>query len=104
VDLGQGLTDLLAVALVAALAPLVVAVLPGPRIPQVVILLIGGVLIGPNGLGLAETSNIQLLSNIGLGFLVPAGWLRAGSAATAATGGEAGDRGLGDLGGDRRGG
>jgi Kef-type K+ transport system membrane component KefB len=54
---------------VAALAPLIVAVLPGPRVPQVVILLIGGVLIGPHVLGVAETSNIQLLANIGLGFL-----------------------------------
>ena len=68
-DLNQGLADLVAVALVAALAPLVVAVLPGPRIPQVVILLLGGVLIGPHVLGVAETSNIQLLANIGLGFL-----------------------------------
>jgi Kef-type K+ transport system membrane component KefB len=68
-DLTRGLEDLVAVALVAALAPLVVAVLPGPRIPQVVIFLLGGVLIGPQGLGLAETANIQLLSNIGLGFL-----------------------------------
>ena len=56
-------------ALVAALAPLVVALLPGPRIPQVVIFLVGGVLIGPHGLGLASTASITLLSNIGLGFL-----------------------------------
>src|SRR5271170_893071 len=69
VDLNRGLEDLVAVALVAALAPLVVAALPGPRIPQVVIFLLGGVLIGPHVLGLAETSNIQLLANIGLGFL-----------------------------------
>ncbi len=55
--------------LAAALAPLVVAALPGPRIPQVVIFLLGGILIGPHVLGLAETSNIALLSNIGLGFL-----------------------------------
>ena len=68
-DLNRGLEDLVAVALVAALAPLVVAALPGPRIPQVVIFLLGGVLIGPHVLGLAETSNIQLLANIGLGFL-----------------------------------
>jgi Kef-type K+ transport system membrane component KefB len=68
-DLSQGLVDLVAVALVAALAPIVVAVLPGPRVPQVVILLIGGVLIGPHVLGVAETSNIALLANIGLGFL-----------------------------------
>ena len=68
-DLNQGLVDLVAVALVAALAPFVVAVLPGPRIPQVVIFLLGGVLIGPHVLGVAETSSIQLLANIGLGFL-----------------------------------
>ena len=68
-DLNRGLEDLVAVALVAALAPLVVAALPGPRIPQVVIFLLGGILIGPHVLGLAETSSIQLLSNIGLGFL-----------------------------------
>jgi len=69
VDLNRGLEDLVAVALVAALAPMVVAVLPGPRIPQVVVFLLGGVVIGPHVLGAAETSNIQLLSNIGLGFL-----------------------------------
>ena len=59
-NLNQGLTDLVAVGLVAVLAPIVVALLPGPRIPQVVILLLGGVLIGPHGFGLAETSGIQL--------------------------------------------
>ncbi|HTT51489.1 MAG TPA: cation:proton antiporter [Streptosporangiaceae bacterium] len=68
-DLNKGLEDLVVVALVAALAPLVVAALPGPRIPQVVIFLFGGILIGPHVLGLAETSNITLLANIGLGFL-----------------------------------
>jgi Kef-type K+ transport system membrane component KefB len=68
-DLTRGLEDLVAVTLVAALAPLVVAVLPGPRIPQVVVFLLGGVLIGPHVLGFAESSSIQLLANIGLGFL-----------------------------------
>ena len=68
-DLTQGLNDLVAVALVAALAPIVVAVLPGPRIPQVVVFLLGGVIIGPHVLGVAEVSSIQLLANIGLGFL-----------------------------------
>lgn len=65
----QGLNDLLAVALVAALTPLLVAILPGPKIPQVVVFLIGGILIGPHVLGLAETGSIQLLSDVGLGFL-----------------------------------
>lgn len=68
-DLNRGLEDLLAVALVAALTPVVVAVLPGPRVPQVVVFLLGGILIGPHVLGLAETASISLLANIGLGFL-----------------------------------
>ena len=80
-DLNQGLVDLVAVALVAALAPLVVAALPGPRIPQVVVFLLGGIVIGPHVLGIAETSSIQLLANIGLGFL----FLLAGSASTMAS-------------------
>src|SRR4029453_19685017 len=46
-DLARGLDTLLLAAAVAALAPVIVALLPGPRIPQVVVLLAGGVLIGP---------------------------------------------------------
>ena len=65
----KGLETLLAVAPVAALAPVVVAALPGPKIPQVVVLIVAGVLIGPLGLRLADPGSIQLLSNIGLGFL-----------------------------------
>jgi Kef-type K+ transport system membrane component KefB len=65
----QGLESLLVVALVAALAPMIVAALPGPRVPQVVILILAGVLIGPHVLGLADTTGIKLLSNVGLGFL-----------------------------------
>ena len=65
----HGLEDLVAVAAVAALAPFVTSVLPGPRIPQVVIFLIGGILIGPHVLGLTDTASVELLSHIGLGFL-----------------------------------
>jgi len=65
----QGLESLLAVTLVAAITPMIVAALPGPGIPQVVILILAGVLIGPQGLGLAETTGIELLANVGLGFL-----------------------------------
>jgi Kef-type K+ transport system membrane component KefB len=68
-DLARGLETLLVVAAIAALTPLVVALLPGPRLPQVVVLIAGGVLVGPQGLGLAETPSIQLLANVGLGFL-----------------------------------
>jgi Kef-type K+ transport system membrane component KefB len=65
----RGLETLLAVVLVAALAPVLVAALPGPKIPQVVVLIVAGVLIGPHGLGLADTASIRLLSDLGLGFL-----------------------------------
>jgi Kef-type K+ transport system membrane component KefB len=68
-DLARGLETLFVVAAVSALTPLIVALLPGPRIPQVVVLIAGGVLVGPEGLGLAETPSIQLLANVGLGFL-----------------------------------
>jgi Kef-type K+ transport system membrane component KefB len=65
----DGLQALLVVTLVAALAPMIVAALPGPRVPQVVVLILAGVLIGPHVLGLADTTGIKLLSNVGLGFL-----------------------------------
>jgi Kef-type K+ transport system membrane component KefB len=68
-DLARGLETLVAVGAVAALAPLLVALLPGPRIPQVVVLLLGGVLIGPQALGWADRASIDLLANVGLGFL-----------------------------------
>jgi Kef-type K+ transport system membrane component KefB len=64
-----GLDTLLAVTLVAALSPIIVAALPGPRIPQVVFLIFGGILIGPHGLGLVATGPITLFANVGLGFL-----------------------------------
>ena len=68
-DLARGLETLLVAAAVAALAPVLVALLPGPRIPQVVVLLAGGVLIGPQVLGWADRPAIDLLANVGLGFL-----------------------------------
>jgi Kef-type K+ transport system membrane component KefB len=68
-DLARGLETLLIAAAVAALAPVLVALLPGPRIPQVVVLLAGGVLIGPQVLGWADRPAIDLLANVGLGFL-----------------------------------
>ena len=65
----KGLETLLAVTLVAAVAPIIAAAVPGKRVPQVVVLIFLGILVGPHGLGLANTQSIQLLSNIGLGFL-----------------------------------
>ena len=55
--------------MVAAVAPILAAAVPGKRVPQVVLLIFLGILIGPHGLGLASPPSIELLSNIGLGFL-----------------------------------
>ncbi|HET8787252.1 MAG TPA: cation:proton antiporter, partial [Actinomycetes bacterium] len=68
-DLATGLETLLVAAAVAAIAPVLVAWLPEPRIPQVVVLLAGGVLVGPQVLGWADRPAIDLLANVGLGFL-----------------------------------
>jgi Kef-type K+ transport system membrane component KefB len=65
----QGLETLLVVALVSAVAPMIVSVLPGPRVPQVVVLIFCGILIGPQVLALAHPHSITLLANVGLGFL-----------------------------------
>jgi len=65
----KGLQALLAVAVVAALAPALAAAFPKPKIPQVVIMILSGILIGPAVLGLANTASLTLLSNVGLGFL-----------------------------------
>lgn len=67
-DLSRALESLLAVVLVAALAP-VAAALVRPRFPQVVFLIVGGVLIGPQVLRVGYPADIALFSNIGLGFL-----------------------------------
>jgi Kef-type K+ transport system membrane component KefB len=68
-DLSSVLNMLLVVSVVAALAPLIVALLPGPRVPQIVLLIIGGIAIGPEGFGLAEPAVLNLLANIGLGLV-----------------------------------
>jgi Kef-type K+ transport system membrane component KefB len=69
VDVHDTLVTLLAVAVVAVAAPLVVAVLPGPRIPQVVVLLAGGMAIGPQVLAVGSPQSVQILADVGLGFL-----------------------------------
>ena len=66
-DLQQSLTDLLIVTLIAALTPILAGLLSRLRVPQVVILILGGILVGPQGLGWAEPEGIELISNVGLG-------------------------------------
>ncbi|HKD96455.1 MAG TPA: cation:proton antiporter [Micromonosporaceae bacterium] len=67
-NLTRALDSLAAVAVIAALAPVVTA-LVRPRFPQVVFLIAGGVLIGPHMAGIARVGDLVLFSNIGLGFL-----------------------------------
>jgi Kef-type K+ transport system membrane component KefB len=55
---------------VAALAPIVVGLMPGRlRLPQVVLLLVAGILVGPSVAGWAEPDPVSLFSSVGLGFL-----------------------------------
>jgi Kef-type K+ transport system membrane component KefB len=68
-DLSEALSSLFVVALVAALAPLVVGLLARLRVPQVVVLLVGGIVVGPEVLDWANPASIELLANVGLGFL-----------------------------------
>jgi Kef-type K+ transport system membrane component KefB len=68
-SLGTGLTTLLMVSLVSAVAPFVSALLVRIRLPQVVVLIVGGVIIGPQVADWADPASIELLSNVGLGFL-----------------------------------
>jgi Kef-type K+ transport system membrane component KefB len=65
----RGLTTLLVVSVIAALAPFVTGLLRGIRLPQVVVFIVGGVIAGPEVLGWADPSTITLLANVGLGFL-----------------------------------
>jgi len=62
------LTSLLAVMVVVAAAPIVVALVPG-SIPQVVFLIAGGVLIGPEVLDVGNPGDVELVASLGLGFL-----------------------------------
>ncbi len=68
-ELGIELTSLFVVVFVAALTPVLVGLVSRLRIPQVVVLILGGVVIGPEVLDLADPDAIELLANVGLGFL-----------------------------------
>ena len=68
-ELTRALQSLFVVALVAALSPVIVGLIPRLRVPQVVVLIIGGMIVGPQVFDLAEPESIELLANVGLGFL-----------------------------------
>jgi Kef-type K+ transport system membrane component KefB len=69
VELQEGLFDLAVVSLVAALTPILAWILSPLRVPQVVILIGGGIVIGPEVIGLTQPEDIELVANVGLGFL-----------------------------------
>ena len=52
----------------AALAPIVSRLVPG-RPPQVLFLILGGIVIGPHVLGFASGDDVLLLADLGLGFI-----------------------------------
>jgi Kef-type K+ transport system membrane component KefB len=64
----SSLFSLLLVMIVAAGAPIISRLVPG-RPPQVLFLILGGVIIGPHVLGFADSGDIELLAGLGLGFL-----------------------------------
>ena len=68
-DVQTGLEALLVVAIVSALAPFIVPLFGRLRPPQVVVLIVGGVIVGPEGFGWADPASVKLLADVGLGFL-----------------------------------
>lgn len=68
-DVLTGLQTLLVVAAVSAAAPIIAIILPGQRIPQLILLIVGGVLIGPDVLGLELDLEVELIANVGLGMV-----------------------------------
>ena len=68
-DAQTGLETMLVVAIVSALSPFIAAVFGRLRLPQVVVLIIGGVVVGPEVLGWADPASVGLLADVGLGFL-----------------------------------
>ena len=68
-DAQTALDTLLVVAIISALAPFIVALFGRVRLPQVVVLIVGGVIVGPEVFGWADPASVTLLADVGLGFL-----------------------------------
>ncbi len=62
---------LLVVAAIAVTAPLLLGLVPGLRVPAVVLEIVAGIAVGPSGLGWVKIDlPIQILSLLGLAFLL----------------------------------
>ena len=68
-DVQAALNTLLVVALISAAAPFVAFTFDRIKLPQVVVLIVGGVLVGPAVLGWADPVSVEVLAEVGLGFL-----------------------------------
>ena len=83
VDVHSAVVTLLVIAVIAVVAPIAIALLPGPRIPQVVVLLLGGMLIGPQGLRIGSPESVADPGRRRARLPVPPGRLRGRPAAPA---------------------
>jgi Kef-type K+ transport system membrane component KefB len=64
-------TNLLAVTVIALLAPLVLGLVPALRVPAVVLEIIAGIVVGPQGLGWVEVDvPVSVVALLGLAFLL----------------------------------
>ena len=68
-DFLSSLEALFVVMAVAAAAPILAVLLPGQRVPQLILLILGGVLIGPEVLGLEVSPEVGLIADVGLGMV-----------------------------------
>ena len=64
------LVSLTIIMLVAVLCPVIVQIIPGKPVPQTMLLLLAGALLGPHMFGIIQVSDsVELLSELGLAFL-----------------------------------
>jgi Kef-type K+ transport system membrane component KefB len=69
VDDVVAIDTLAAVAAVSLLAALVVGLFPRLPVPQVVLLLAGGMVLGPHALDIGSAQDVRVLADVGLGFV-----------------------------------
>lgn len=69
VSMTSELQSLFWVLFIAAVAPIVVKLLPRVQIPAVVFMIVGGIIVGPQGLGVAAEPDVDILATLGLSFL-----------------------------------